>query len=145
MASPPEACSRASSCVTGRAPSGSTTAWPASTNGANAPGGRRVTRTRAKPGSVLGVVDRGRVLHADGEAEAVDRRVVAHGTQAVHQVGRDVHEVTLLDLPLLPVDHHDPAPGGDVIELVGRVRVRIDEAAARNLELADQLEEATIS
>ena len=85
-----------------------------------------------------------RPTEANREAKAVDRRVVAHGTQAVHQVGRDVHEVALLDLPLLPVDHHDPAPGGDVIELVGRVRVRIDQPAARNLELADELEEATV-
>src|SRR5512132_129544 len=118
--------------------------WPASTSRSNPPGSRRVTRTRAKPGSVLGVVDRGRVPHADGEAEAVDRRVVTHGTQAVHQVGRDVHEVTLLDLALLPVDRHDPPPRGDVIELVSRVRVRVDEAAARNIELADELEEAAV-
>ena len=80
----------------------------------------------------------------DREAEAVDRRVVAHRPQAVHQVRRDVHEVALRDLALLAVDHHDPAARGDVIELVRRVRVRVDQAAARDLELAHQLEEAAV-
>ncbi len=44
-----------------------------------------------------GVVDRPGVLDADGEAEAVDGGVVAHGTEAVHLVRRDVHEVALGD------------------------------------------------
>ena len=44
---------------------------------------------------VLGVVDRARAFDADGEAEAVDRRVVAHRPEAVHRVRRDVHEVAL--------------------------------------------------
>ena len=49
------------------------------------------------PGASVGrVVDRGRVLHADREAEAVDRRGVG-GTQAVHGVRRDVDEVARRD------------------------------------------------
>src|SRR5918995_1250046 len=97
-----------------------------------------------QPVSVLGVVDSGRVLHADGEAEAVDRRVVAHRSEAVHRVGWDVDEVALLDLAFLAVDHHDPPPRCDVIELVRRMRVRSDEAAARDLELTHELEETTV-
>src|SRR5215472_15677765 len=128
-----------------RSPSGSTSSWPASVSGSRPPGGRRrVTRTRANPGSVLAVVDRARALHTDREAEAVDRRVVAHRAQAVHLVGRDVHEVALFDLALLAVDHHDPASRRDVIELVRRVRVRVDETTAGDLELAHQLEEPPV-
>ena len=96
--------------------------------------------TRTLRHSVLGVVDRARAFDADREAEAVDRRVVAHRPQAVHEVRRDVHEVALADLALLAVDRHDPAAGGHVIELVRRVLVRVDEPAARDLELADELE-----
>src|SRR5262249_31577484 len=145
IASTPGASSTISSCVKPRSASGSTSSWPLSVSGSRPPGGRRrVTRTRANPGSVLAVVDRARVLHTHGEAEAVDRRVFAHGTQAVHHVGRDVDEVALLDLALFAVDHHDAAPRGHVIELVRRVRVRIDEAAARDLELAHQLEEPAV-
>ena len=82
------------------------------------------------------------VRDADREAEAVDRRVVADRAEAVDEVRRDVHEVALRDLALLAVDRHDPAARGDVIELVRRVRVRVDETAARDLELADELEVA---
>jgi hypothetical protein len=91
-------------------------------------------------GSVVGVVDRSRVGDADREAEAVDRRVVAHRSQAVHEVRRDVHEVALGDLALLTVDRHEATAGGDVVELVRRVGVRVDEPAACDLELADELE-----
>ena len=45
-----------------------------------------------------------------------------------------------VDLPLLALDLHDPAPGRHVIELVGRVVVRIDVAASGDLELAHELE-----
>ena len=41
------------------------------------------------------VVDGARTLHTDGEAEAVDRRVVADRTQRVHLVRRYVHQVAL--------------------------------------------------
>ena len=68
--------------------------------------------------------------------------MVGHRPQAVHRVGRDVHEVALRDLAGLVADGHEPATGGDVIELVRGVRVRVDEAAARHLELAHQLEVA---
>ena len=37
-----------------------------------------------------------------------------------------------------------PRPDGDVIELVRRVLVRVDEPAARDLELADELEVAAL-
>ena len=55
---------------------------------------------RAGSGSVRGVVDRFGVGEADGEAEAVDGGVVRHRAEAVHRVGRDVHEVALRDLAL---------------------------------------------
>ena len=60
--------------------------------------GTPVTRARSAARSVLGVVDRAGIGDADGEAEAVDRRVVADRAEAVHRVGRDVHEVALADL-----------------------------------------------
>jgi hypothetical protein len=44
-----------------------------------------------------------------------------------------VHEVALADLAIFALDRHDPAPGGDVIELVRGVLVRVDESAAREL------------
>ena len=37
-------------------------------------------------------------------------------------------------------DHHDPLAGGHVIELVGRVTVRIDQPATGHLELAHELQ-----
>ncbi len=90
--------------------------------------------------SVMGVVDRARTGNGHREAEAVDRRVVGHGSQAVHRVGRDVHEVALRDLARLVVDRHQASTGGHVVELVRGVRVRVDVAAPRHLELAHQLE-----
>ena len=48
------------------------------------------------------------------------------------------------DLALFAVDRHDPAAGGHVIELVRRVVVRVDEPAARDLELAHELEVAAL-
>src|SRR5262249_56445760 len=113
--------------------------WTPSVGGSRPPGGRRrVTRTRANPGSVLAVVDRARALHTDREAEAVDRRGVAHRAQAVHLVGRDLHEVALFDLALLAVDHHDPASRRAVLELVRPVRVRLDETTAPRVVHAHQ-------
>ena len=70
--------------------------------------------------------------------------MVADRPDAVHGVGRDVHEVALADLALLAVDHHPAATRRDVIELVGRVTVRVDLAAALHLELADELEEPAL-
>src|SRR5439155_17036080 len=95
-------------------------------------------------GSVRRVVDGAGVPNADGEAETVDRGVVAHRTQAVHGHRRDVHEVALDDLALFALDDHDPPARRDVIELMGRVVVRVDLAAARHLELAHQLEETAV-
>ena len=46
-------------------------------------------------------------MHTDREAEAVDRRVVGHGSQAVDRVGRDVHQIALGDLAVLVLDRHD--------------------------------------
>ncbi len=83
-------------------------------------------------------------FHSDGEAEAVDRGVIADRAQGVHLVGRDVDEVALGDLPVLAVDRHDPLAVHHVIELVGRVGVRVDQASTRDLELVDQLQEATV-
>ena len=85
------------------------------------------------------VVDRAGPGHPDREGQAVDRRVVAHRAQGVHCVGWDVHEVALADLPGLARDRHEPTTRGDVIELVGRVVVRVHFAATR-----DQLKEAGI-
>ena len=51
-----------------------------------------------------------------------------------------MYEVTLRDLAVFAFDRHDPASGGDVIELVRRVVVRVDVSAARDLELAHELE-----
>src|SRR5205085_9547874 len=94
--------------------------------------------------SVLRVVDGVGVGRADCEAEAVNRRGIAHRLERVHRHGRDVHEVTLRDHPLLALDLHDPAPRCDVIELVRRVVVRIDIAAAGDFELADEFEVAAL-
>ena len=92
---------------------GPTSSWPASTSGSSPPSGsRRVTEhaVAISPGlSARCSRPRPASFDADREAEAVDRRVVAHRAQAVHQVGRDVHEVALRDLALLAVDRHDPA------------------------------------
>src|SRR5690242_7957205 len=133
-----------SSCVNGRSSSfGPTRSWCA--RGSRPPSGRRrVTRTRATDDSVMRVVDRTRVGDADREAEAVDRRVVAHRLEAVHHVRRDVHEVALRYLTFLVTDRHQPAPRRDVIELVRRVLVRVDEATTGDLELAHQLEVAAL-
>src|SRR3954454_12172328 len=114
--------------------------YPAPASASSPPSGRRrVTSTRGNR-SVLGVVDRAGLGRGDREAEAMDRRVVAHGPQAVDCVGWDVHQVALTDLTVLALDRHDPATARDVIELVRRVMVRVDEAAARHLELAHELE-----
>ena len=70
--------------------------------------------------------------------------MIADRAQGVHLVGRDVHEVALGDLPVLAVDRHDALAVHDVIELVGRVGVGVDQPSARDLELVDQLEVATV-
>src|SRR5262245_58948102 len=86
------------------------------------------------------MVDDRRTFHGDGKGEATDRRVVAYRLQAVHGVGRNLHQVALPYLLRLALDHHDPAAGEHVIELEGRMAVRVNLAAADHFELADQLE-----
>src|SRR5262249_18624305 len=77
-----------------------------------------------------------------GEGEAADRGVRADRAQGVQDVGRDLHEVALPDLGRFVPDGHDPASGDHVVELEGRVLVRMHLAAGHHLELADQLEMA---
>src|SRR5580704_3856129 len=103
--------------------------------GAAPPRGRRVPWRL-----VLGVVNVSRARFSDGEAEAADRRVRAGSYQAVHLVRRDIHEVPLGDVPLLAVDDHQALAVQHIVELVGRVGMRVDGAAAKDLELVDQLE-----
>jgi len=55
-----------------------------------------------------------------------------------------VHEVALADLALFALDRHQAAAGGHVIELVGGVVVRVDEAAAFHFELRHELEVAAL-
>ena len=86
-----------------------------------------------------GVVDLARALHRDREAEAVDR-ATARRPQAVHGVGRDVHEIPRADGPVLVADRHDASAGHHEVELVRRVLVREHRAARGDLELVDQLE-----
>src|SRR5260370_30206898 len=86
------------------------------------------------------VIDGAGAVDADREREAVDRRVVAHRSQRVHGVRWDVYEVALADLAIFARDGHDPPARGDVIELVGRMVMRVDESATGNLELAHELE-----
>jgi len=58
----------------------------------------------------------------------------------VDLVGRDVDEIALRDGAVLAVDGHDPPTRGDVVELVGRMGVRVDVPAAGHLELVHQFE-----
>ena len=88
----------------------------------------------------LGVVDRPGAVDADREAEAVDRRVVADRSQQCTAFGgmctRSPWRISRSSPAIVMI----PRPDGDVIELVRRVVVRVDEPAARDLELADELE-----
>ena len=59
----------------------------------------------------------------------MDRGVIAHRPKAVHCVGGDVDQVPLAHLTLLALDHHEASARSDVIKLVGRVLVGIDQTA----------------
>lgn len=79
----------------------------------------------------------------DGERETVNGGVLADRTEAVCRVRGDVNQIALLDLPLLLVDGHDATTGGDVVELVARVRVRLHFTASGHFELRHIFEVAT--
>src|SRR5215467_6335945 len=89
------------------------------------------------------VIDLTGLRAGDREAEAPDRRVLTAGDQAVHLVRRDIHQVTLTDLPALVADDHLTPPVENVIELVRRMGMRVDRTAAGDLELVDKLQRPT--
>src|SRR4051794_17087907 len=86
------------------------------------------------------VVDRAGLRRTDGKGKRTDRCVLALGPDRVRDVGRRVDQVALLYVALLVTDLHHTAAADDVVELVRRVAVRVDETATFDLELADQLE-----
>jgi hypothetical protein len=88
------------------------------------------------------VVDLTRIGACNREAEAPDGRVVAYSHEAVHCVGRNVHQVALADFSGLLANDHRAAPVEHVVELMCGVRVRVDGAATGDLELVDQLQRA---
>src|SRR3954468_12728527 len=90
--------------------------------------------------SVLGVVDRAGVRRTDRKRERADRRVLALRPDRVRDVRRRVDEIALLYVAFLVTDLHDATPADDVVELVRRMAVRVDETAALDLELTHQLE-----
>src|SRR3954447_7966514 len=82
---------------------------------------RASARGRASSSLVRRVVDGCRAADSNREAKAADGCVVWFGTQAVHEVGRDVDQVTRTDVTVFTVDGHQAASGLYEVELVCRV------------------------
>src|SRR4051812_12749636 len=76
--------------------------------------------------SVVGVVDRTGVRHADGEGQCTDGRVLGLGPDRVRHIRGCVDEIALLYFAFFVADLHDPATADDVVELVRRMTVRVD-------------------
>ena len=95
-------------------------------------------------GSVSGVVDGSCPLDADGEAKTMNGGVVTEWPKRMNFVGGDVDEIALLDLSTFILDRHQATTVEDVVELVGRVGVRVDSTSAHDFELVDQFEKAAV-
>src|ERR1700733_10826614 len=105
---------------------------------------RRVGRPACGPrmvGTSGGVVDRACSRYTDGEGESANRRARRRLPDALCRIGWRADEIALGHLALLIGDLHDPPTGKDVIELVSRVGMGIDEPATVPGELAHELQE----
>src|SRR5947207_9747621 len=99
-----------------------------------------VCKPNAPRRSVVRVVHRAGLRRTNGESEGPDGCMLALRPDRVRDVWRCVDQVALLYVALLVTDLHDAAATDDVVELVRRVAVRVDEPTALDLELAHQLE-----
>src|SRR5260370_42232260 len=91
------------------------------------------------------VVNVGCIRAGDREAEAPERRFLADRLQAVHLVRRNIDQVSLADfLNFLP-DYHLPLTVEDIVELVGRVSMRIYRAATNYLEFVYEFQRSASS